>query len=53
MQPFISNSSYKKNFVDFSQGGVTHVERRPVLPVYQLPFKGNSSYQKTFEGCKP
>jgi hypothetical protein len=31
--PFIGNSYYRKNFVDYSAGGV-HIEKRPCYPVY-------------------
>lgn len=47
-QPFLGNSYYRNNFVDFSAGGV-HVEKRPIYPVYQLPFNGVSSYRNEFD----
>lgn len=46
---FLGNSAYRTNYVDLSLGG-TNIERRPNFPVYQLPFKGTSSYQKTYNG---
>jgi hypothetical protein len=46
-QPFLGNSQFRAQFVDLSAGGA-NIEKRPIYPVYQLPFKGKSSYQKTF-----
>lgn len=46
-QPWMGNTAYRVNHVDFSAGGVYH-ERRPNYPFYSLPFKGDSSYQNTY-----
>jgi hypothetical protein len=41
-------SSYSANFLNWeiSKHGILH-EKKPQYPVYSLPFKGESSYNKT------
>lgn len=44
---FHQNSSYRTNFRGLTVDGVYH-EKNPIFPVYSMPFKDASSYQKTF-----
>lgn len=47
-QPFIGDSAYRSTYVDFSQGGVWH-EKRPVYPIYTMPFNTASTYQEVYK----
>eukprot|EP00347_Sterkiella_histriomuscorum_P009794 403339867 len=48
---FHQNSSYRTNFRGLHIDGVYH-EKNPVYPVYSMPFKDKSSYQKTFNALQ-
>ena len=48
---FYQNSTYRTNHINLHVDGQYH-EKNPIYPIYSMPFKDKSSYQKTYNDIK-
>mmetsp|Transcript_20154 Transcript_20154/g.17853 ORF Transcript_20154/g.17853 Transcript_20154/m.17853 type:complete len:217 (+) Transcript_20154:300-950(+) len=45
--PFFNRTCYQNNFQNFGPG-TNYIEKQPIYPIYELPFKGGSTYRESF-----